>query len=91
MPDKIITTDRALRAIQRKLESAELAHLRSYIEQQQAKIEDLQERLQVADDNAEYWRESWFEIAESIAAETGSAIGLTVDGQVGVVDRNEAA
>jgi len=89
MPEKIITPDSQLRRIQSRLEKLELAHLREFIEQQAARIEALEDDVRRADDNAEYWRQSWFESAEELAAETNSAIGLTKDGQIGLIDRRQ--
>lgn len=90
MPDKIITPDRALRAIQSKLEKLELAHLRKFILQQEERIEALEHDLQNAHSDADGWRRDWFDLAHGIAEETGTAIAMTKDGQVGLVDRRDA-
>lgn len=95
MPDKIITPDSQLRRIQRRLEVLELEHLRRFIGQQNERIEALEERIRCLGDNAltadtqiEYWRESFFSLQQELSNEI--AIGLTQDGQLGLVDRRDS-
>ncbi|MGL6245677.1 hypothetical protein [Pseudomonas sp.] len=85
MTTKIITVTPTPRTIQRKLEQLELDHLREFIKQQAAVIENLSNQLELANDHAEYWRDSWFDLSNSIAEETGTAIGLTKTGELGLI------
>lgn len=77
--------DRALQALNRKLERLELAHLREFIEEQRATIEALQAELtaaqwnlRMAEDNAERWRDDFLGAIQ----QAGAVPGLTVDGHV---------
>lgn len=87
----------ATRRIQARLERMELDHLREHaaelacqVEQQAARIEDLQCQLAIADDAADFWARSHHELAEHIDNDTedARAIGITKAGELLVV-RNE--
>ena len=69
---------RALNALQRKLHTWELHHLRQVVADQQAQIEALQRDLCHAEDSAERWREDALYAIEF----TGAAPGLTQSGHL---------
>lgn len=87
MPDKIITPDSQLRRIQRRLETLELDHLRRFVSQQGERIEVLENELQNAYFESDSWRRDLFEMQAELANEVG--IGLTKDGQIGLIDRRQ--
>ena len=87
MPDKIITPDSQLRRIQRRLEAFELEHLRRFVSQQEERIEALEHELQNAYSEADGWRRDLFDMHAELANEAGIAIGITKDGQIGLIDR----
>ncbi len=77
-----------LKAIQRKLDAWELEHLREHaaalaelVDQQSAEIERLKSELAWADDCAEMWQNA----ANALQESTGATIGITREGQMGVV------
>lgn len=81
--------DRAFQAIKRKLEAAELEHLRRHVSELQARLEQAEERAALAEEHAESWREAFFDFQEQVADEleaAGKAVGLTKDGAILVVD-----
>lgn len=90
MPDKIITPDSQLRRIQRRLEALELEHLRRFAAQQDARIEALELELQNAYSDADGWRRDLFELQAELAEETSLALGMTKDGQIGLIDRRDS-
>lgn len=90
MPDKIITPDSQLRRIQRRLETLELEHLRRFAAQQDARIEALELELQNAYSDADGWRRDLFELQAELAEDTNLALGMTKDGQIGVIDRRDS-
>lgn len=90
MPDKVITPDSALRAIRRRLEQAELEHLRRFVDQQGERIEVLEHELQNAHSEADSWRRDLFELSAEIAENCDLQVGMTKDGAIGLIDRKEA-
>lgn len=90
MPDKIITPDSQLRRIQRRLETLELEHLRRFVSQQAERIEALEESLENARSEADGWRRDLFEVQAELAEETNLALGMTKDGQIGLIDRRDS-
>jgi len=78
-------------AMRRRLDRWELAHLRTHaaelagqVEALQGEIEALRTRCEQADDRADWALESLCNLQSQIA-ETGGAVGLTVDGQIGLI------
>lgn len=90
MPDKVITPDSQLRRIQRRLEALELEHLRRFVSQQADRIEALEESLENARSEADGWRRDLFEVQAELAEETNLALGMTKDGQIGLIDRRDS-
>lgn len=73
-------------AIQRKLERWELEHLRLLAAQQAEQIEELQRRLNWAEDCAERWRDDALALHQDLAHATGGAPGLTKAGELVVLE-----
>ena len=80
-------TDRTLTNLRRRLEKWELDHLRTLCAQQADRIERLETELDIAQESADYWREDAFALTRELM-DAGETIGLTRDGQIGVV-RND--
>lgn len=68
-----------------KLHAAELTHLRELVEQQRHRIEMLEDEVQMYCDQAEHWQRTHLDLCAELAEETGLMIGMTKDGQVGLV------
>lgn len=77
-------TDRTLSTLRRRLEKWELDHLRTLCAQQSDRIERLETELDIARDSADFWREDAFALTRELMA-AGETVGLTRDGQLGVV------
>lgn len=77
-----------LRRLKRRLERWELEHLREHAAALAAQVEDLQQRLDAAESAADFWWQQAENLRES-AASDGLQLGLTVDGQVGVLEHQE--
>lgn len=73
-----------LRRLQRRLERWELEHLREHAAALAAQVEDLQQRLDAAESAADFWWQQAENLRESAAGD-GLQLGLTVDGQVGLL------
>lgn len=73
-----------LRQLQRCLERWELEHLRHHAAELAAQVEDLQQRLDAAESAADFWWQQTENLRES-AAGGGLQLGLTVDGQIGLL------
>lgn len=72
-----------LRALRRRLERAELIHLRDHAAEQAERIEDLERRLADAEDSADFWCRSHHNLEEHL--DDGHCIGLTQQGGLVVV------
>jgi len=70
-------------AIQRRLERLELDHLRALAAEQAAQIDELQSRLEWAEDCAEHWRQHSLDLINDLGDDC--APGLTVDGRLVVI------
>lgn len=81
-------TDRTITNLRRKLEKWELHHLRALCAQQADQIDRLETELDTARQSSDYWREDAFELMRELM-EAGKTIGLTRDGQIGVVKEVE--
>ena len=77
----------ATASIQRRLERWELNHLRQHCAELADKVEDLQRRLDYAEDCAESWRQAHHGLQEHLDNDTddGRCIGLTMAGELLVV------
>lgn len=73
-----------LQRLKRTLERWELQHLRNHAAELAAQVEDLQQRLEAAESAADFWWQQAERLRESAAGD-GLQLGLTVDGQVGVL------
>ena len=73
-----------LRRLQRRLDRWELEHLREHAAALAAQVEDLEQRLQAAESSADFWWQQVEQLRESAVAD-GLQLGLTIDGQVGVL------
>ena len=73
-----------LNALRRKLECWELDHLRRHAAELAERLELTEEQLHNARNAAESWREDALELGQQLM-EAGKTIGLTVDGQLGVI------
>ena len=72
-----------LRALRKRLESAELIHLREHAAELAERVEDLERRLYAAEDQAEFWHQSHHNLEEHL--DDGHCIGLTQQGGLVVV------
>lgn len=87
------TTDRALRALRRKLEAAELIHLRRHAADLAARLEAAEARAGLAEENAGFWQNQALEAFDSASADRGRGavtIGITRDGTLLVLDQAHA-
>lgn len=82
-------TDRTFNAIRRKLEAWELDHLRALVSQQADRIERLETECDIARESAEFWQDRAQDLWRDLT-EDGETIGMTKDGQIGVVKDNRA-
>lgn len=90
--------DQALTNLRRRLERAELHHLREHaleLHQQTealaAEVADLRRRLEYAEWWAESWRQDALEATQELADDQGGAIGLRRDGSLTIVPAQAAA
>lgn len=72
------TPAQALAGLRRRLEKAELEHLREHITELVERLEWAEKATARAEDSAEYWREQ----CESLIAQMVNQVGLTVDGDL---------
>ena len=82
----------SLRALLRRLEYAELRHLREHCSELANRVDDLEAENGDLHDRLVYWRnqaERWREDVVSAINEHGGGVGLTVDGHL-VAIRPEA-
>lgn len=79
--------------IQRRLERAELEHLRGVVAAQGERIEQLEHELACAEDQAIFWSRQHENLREHLDNDTSDArvIGLTKTGELLVVDAGCAA
>lgn len=82
-------SDKSFQALVRKLHAAELEHLRQVVAEQQAlleaqaaEIEDLKREASWADGRADMFQDLAHELQN---ARLGVAVGLTMDGRMGVL------
>ena len=84
--------DIGLTRLYRRLERDTLTHLRQHCAEQAARIDQLEaqvESLQRDLSNAEMAAEMWHQVAFDAAADHDVPIGVTRDGQVGIVTASE--
>ena len=72
------TAAQALAGLRRRLEKAELEHLREHITELANRLECAEKATALAENSAKYWREQ----CESLVAQMGNQVGLTVDGDL---------
>lgn len=94
MPEAAPTPKRdiGLTRLYRRLERDTLTHLRQHSAEQAARIDELEaqvQRLQRDLGNAEMDAEIWHQVAIDAAAGHDLPIGVTRDGQVGIVTASE--
>lgn len=85
-------TDRALAAIKRELEAAELLPLRQHVDDLAQKLEMETDRADDAEARCDYWRNAFLEFQQEVGEELQAACmaaGITQDGQIGVVDTSQ--
>lgn len=92
----ITAPDRTVQSLRRRLERWELEHLRRHaaeladrLERAAAELEQAQDEAQRAWHMAEHWREEALSLAHELM-EAGAVVGITQDGQIGVVASGEA-
>lgn len=81
-----------LRALQRKLERAELEHLRALTAELHERLEAAERRAAYAEDCAEFWQENCHRIRDAVNSEEGAshrAVGVTKSGELLVVRLDE--
>jgi hypothetical protein len=79
-----MTTDNTLASLKRRLEKAELVHLRNHAGELASRLERAEEESTSAWAAAEMWREDHLQLMQELAAD-GHAIGLTKEGTVGLM------
>lgn len=79
--------DPVLRRLQRRLDRWELDHLREHAAELAGRIDDLERRLEDADQAADFWREQVHQMQEDL--EPGAQIAMTVDGSLHVIQEPE--
>lgn len=86
------TEDPVLKRLRQRLERWELHHLREHARQLSDRIDDLQAELSAArsqladaDASADWWRDQVMDMQDTLREDL--AIGITQDGQIGIVDR----
>jgi hypothetical protein len=84
-PAQVATMSR----IQRKLDAWELEHLRELCAEQAERIERLERELADADRAAEFWQDAHRGLSDHL--DDQHAIGLTMDGQLLVVEKETGA
>lgn len=72
------TAAQALAGLRRRLEKAELEHLREHASELAERLEWAEQATARAEDQADYWREQ----CESLIAQLGNQVGLTVEGDL---------
>ncbi|MCU0966694.1 MAG: hypothetical protein MUF08_16980, partial [Burkholderiaceae bacterium] len=75
--------DRTLQRMLRRLQAAELLHLREHCAELAQQLEDLQREAAAANDSADYWREQCLRVQEDLAE--NQHLGMTADGTLGIV------
>lgn len=79
-----------IRRLQTRLDGLALEQLRQVAAQQQARIEELEQYLAEAEDRAEFWQDRAYDLQNSILdadlAEAVGQVGITKDGQIGIVN-----
>lgn len=80
---------RAFAALRRKLEMAELEHLRAHCLELHEKIESMKEERQRMNESAEFWRDYAMDLMDEINNTTDKTVALTQTGFV--VINKEAA
>lgn len=75
--------DAALNRIKRKLEAAELVHLRHHAAELQTRIEMLEERARHAEEMADWYWQEWRGMIDQLMEE-GEQVSLHKDGHVSV-------
>lgn len=73
--------DTALNRIKRKLEAAELIHLRQHCNYLAERLEIAEERAMKSEEQADWYWQEWHNLIDQMMEE-GEEIGLTKDGQV---------
>lgn len=88
--------DRAIARLRSKLHRWELEHLRAHVGELAAKVDELEsanaalrEALDTAESRAEFWREQAMELHAAVSDDL--VVGITRDGQMGLVARREEA
>lgn len=76
--------DNALARLRNKLEKAELDHLRQHCSDLAARLEMMEERAIQAESQSEWYWQQHTDLIRSLT-EQGEEIGLTRDGQVGII------
>lgn len=77
-------SDHTLNAIRRKLEAWELEHLRTLVSQQRDRIERLEDEVDILQQSADFWERHAHDLMRDVA-DMGETVGITKDGQVGIV------
>lgn len=81
--------ERTLQNLKRKLEAAELEHLRQHAAELHERLEEATERADRAEECADMWWRTFHDFREEVQNEldaAGMAVGITKDGAIGVVD-----
>lgn len=73
-----------LAALRRRLEKSELDHLRQHAADLAERLEKMEERARLAEDQADWYRRAHEELIFSLTAQD-EVIGITTSGEMGIV------
>lgn len=76
---------RAMLALRRKLETAELDHLRALCLDLHTQLEQITKERDDAIDNANFWGDHAHQLQCELWEHTDLTVGITQDGQIGIV------
>jgi hypothetical protein len=82
--------DRTLANLKRRLEKAELEHLRGHCAVLADRLEKADERATVAEELADFYWQEHMNLVQSLT-DQGEEIGMTRDGHIGVIDKESTA
>lgn len=77
-----------LAALRRRLEKAELEHLRQHAADLADRLEKMEQRAIEAEDQANWYWQSQMDLIQSLT-EQGETLGMTVNGHIGLVKQGE--
>ena len=77
--------DRTLQNLRRKLEKAELEHLRQHCSELARRLEVCEERAQNAEEMAEHYWQEHMDLIQSLTDQDDIQLGMNKDGDIGII------